>query len=330
MRTGIDCKGREWKEVDLKTAKDLSNQTFNYLTAICRVAVPDGITSSGIWWLFQCECGNQIICRSYSVTSGSTMSCGCHRKRVNVKDLTGQRFGKLLVLERDYKLKKWKCQCDCGNITYVSTSGLDAGTSSCGCLKSFQNRVDADKYDLIGKTFGYLTVLEHVPCPDTTGKAYYKCLCDCGNETIAQAGALRSGQRCSCGKCKHRMSLGELEIKQLLDANNIKYLYDNRYFKDLIMSGGGVGRYDFILFNNDEKPYRIIEFDGRQHSDEESIYYMKQNGQRFQDVDANDKIKNEYAIQHNIPLVRIPYNKLKQITYDMLMNDDNYLVNKGE
>ena len=41
------------------------------------------------------------------------------------------------------------------------------------------------------------------------------------------------------------------------------------------MSGGGIGRYDFILINENDKPYRIIEFDGRQHSDEESIYYMK-------------------------------------------------------
>lgn len=38
-------------------------------------------------------------------------------------DLTGQRFGKLLVLERDFEYQKknnydkpyWKCICDCGN-----------------------------------------------------------------------------------------------------------------------------------------------------------------------------------------------------------------------
>lgn len=34
-------------------------------------------------------------------------------------DLTGQRFGKLTVLKRDYSKKGgtyWICQCDCGNI----------------------------------------------------------------------------------------------------------------------------------------------------------------------------------------------------------------------
>lgn len=321
MRTGIDCKGRKWEETTLKAARNLTGIKYNYLTGICRVIAPEG--KSGTWWLFKCDCGNEVIYRYNAVTSGSTVSCGCHKKTVNLKDLTGKRFGKLLVLKRDTQKAKWLCQCNCGNTTLVSTGNLTTNrTQSCGCLQGFQSHIDAEKYNLIGQKFGYLTVIERVPCPDSTQKAYYKCLCDCGNETIAQAGALRSGQRCSCGKCYHRMSQGELRIKQILDDNNIKYIYDTRYFKDLIMSGGGIGRYDFILINANNKPYRIIEFDGRQHSDEESIYYIKQNGQCYQDVDANDKIKNQYALMHNIPLVRIPYKQLKNITYEMIMGKE--------
>lgn len=54
-------------------------------------------------------------------------------------DLTGQKFGRLLVLElfqsgKGYR--KWKCKCDCGNICYVPTKTLRNGTAkSCGCLK---------------------------------------------------------------------------------------------------------------------------------------------------------------------------------------------------
>lgn len=53
-------------------------------------------------------------------------------------DRTGQRFGRLLVLEqagRD-RLKKvlWKCACDCGRETLVVAGGLVTGhTTSCGC-----------------------------------------------------------------------------------------------------------------------------------------------------------------------------------------------------
>lgn len=55
-------------------------------------------------------------------------------------DLTGQRFGRLTVIERS-NIKKdrtaavWKCICDCGNETIVSRDNLRRGkTKSCGCL----------------------------------------------------------------------------------------------------------------------------------------------------------------------------------------------------
>lgn len=36
---------------------------------------------------------------------------------------------------------------------------------------------------------------------------------------------------------------------------------------------------------------------------------------------AHDHIKNEYAKSHNIPLVRIPYTELDNISLDMIMGD---------
>lgn len=53
-------------------------------------------------------------------------------------DRTGQRFGKLVVLEQAgrNKLKKvlWKCKCDCGNESVVVSGSLVTGnTTSCGC-----------------------------------------------------------------------------------------------------------------------------------------------------------------------------------------------------
>lgn len=56
------------------------------------------------------------------------------------KDKTGQRFGKLVVLNREEKSRtgqpRWRCLCDCGNDTVVSGGNLVTGTtSSCGCLR---------------------------------------------------------------------------------------------------------------------------------------------------------------------------------------------------
>ena len=53
-------------------------------------------------------------------------------------DLTGQRFGRLSVVERAENTKfgaaRWLCKCDCGNHTIVIGDELRKGnTSSCGC-----------------------------------------------------------------------------------------------------------------------------------------------------------------------------------------------------
>jgi len=55
-------------------------------------------------------------------------------------DLTGKRFGRLTVLCMEEhtigKPVRWKCQCDCGNITFPQTTPLYSGrTKSCGCFK---------------------------------------------------------------------------------------------------------------------------------------------------------------------------------------------------
>lgn len=54
-------------------------------------------------------------------------------------DLTGQKFGKLLVTSRSENNKRgqtrWNCKCECGNKTIVVGASLRSGvTKSCGCL----------------------------------------------------------------------------------------------------------------------------------------------------------------------------------------------------
>lgn len=68
-------------------------------------------------------------------------------------DLTGRKFGRLTVLERDGHNSRgdimWWCRCDCGGITHTSGQNLKSGmTKSCGCL-----RVEAVKN--IKTTHGY-------------------------------------------------------------------------------------------------------------------------------------------------------------------------------
>ena len=55
------------------------------------------------------------------------------------KDITGQRFGRLVALNFAHKRKNiiyWNCICDCGNETIVQGALLRRGhTQSCGCLQ---------------------------------------------------------------------------------------------------------------------------------------------------------------------------------------------------
>lgn len=57
-----------------------------------------------------------------------------------LKDLTGQRFGRLTVLRRGGTTKNrtaaWICKCDCGNERSICGASLRRGHSkSCGCLR---------------------------------------------------------------------------------------------------------------------------------------------------------------------------------------------------
>lgn len=61
-------------------------------------------------------------------------------------DLTGQRFGRLVAIERVESRGKnraavWRCRCDCGKETFVRSDSLRSGmTMSCGCFNIDQKR----------------------------------------------------------------------------------------------------------------------------------------------------------------------------------------------
>lgn len=83
-------------------------------------------------WKCQCSCGTVKEVNGYTLRSGESKSCGCKGHRLI--DLSGQRFGKLTVVE--YKKPYWKCICDCGNTTNVMSVNLRNGsTESCGCKR---------------------------------------------------------------------------------------------------------------------------------------------------------------------------------------------------
>lgn len=96
-------------------------------------------------WKCQCDCGKIFYVKTSTAKKGN--GCGCKIKN----KLVGKRFGKLLILENSGKRTKngniiYKCQCDCGRITYVSSHNLTTKynkTLSCGCY----NRENKTKHN---------------------------------------------------------------------------------------------------------------------------------------------------------------------------------------
>lgn len=75
-------------------------------------------------------------------------------------DLTGRRFGKLVVLHRDKDhiapngahIPMWECICDCGKKFIVSGRGLREGyTTHCGCDRVNHCKRKGNFYDLSGE-----------------------------------------------------------------------------------------------------------------------------------------------------------------------------------
>jgi len=114
---------------------DLSGRRFGKLMVLGRKGRDN---SNKITWQCQCDCGQTCPQRGSDLTGNKVTSCGCSGKG-KLKDLSGQRFGKLTVEGRgedDQRNQKvtWMCRCDCGTVKPVRSNDLVKGkVSSCGC-----------------------------------------------------------------------------------------------------------------------------------------------------------------------------------------------------
>ena len=120
------------------------------------------------------------------------------------RDLSGERFGKLTVISRAENTKdgkaQWLCLCECGGADVKSAANLLRGnTISCGCYSRVK--------DIQGRRYGKLTAMSYIG-NDKTGRALWRCKCDCGAECILNSHHLISGNTTSCGckTTKHNMT----------------------------------------------------------------------------------------------------------------------------
>jgi hypothetical protein len=249
------------------------------------------------------------------------------KKGINVDEYIDKVINNWLIEDKLYKTDKgWLMTCKCllcgMEVIGVNLYNIINGKSrNCGCARKKQlsesKRIHTVE-SLSQQKFGRLTVVEEAG-RDSYGKIQYKCICDCGNETIVLGNSLLQNHVVSCGclRSKNNSNISQILSKLGYDAVQEKYikLYNNE------ISG--------IRFDNYIEELNLaIEYDGEGHfipidwagKGEEWAIESLQSTQR------RDEIKNNYCFENGIELLRISYLEIDDIE-NIIINKINEITN---
>lgn len=155
IKTCKDCEERKRKDDLEKSEMQKKDEIISHIGRTCgdyliidaKFGVPDKLIG-------KCQVCGSIKEISYPhFKSGQTTDFKCrkhyeHPTKYN-ESYIGKRYGRLVVIGVDPGcIRKFKCQCDCGNVYYAVPCNLEDGSvKSCGCLKDdiSENAVSNDR-----------------------------------------------------------------------------------------------------------------------------------------------------------------------------------------
>lgn len=236
--------------------------------------------SGYIVWLCRCDCGGEILLDTRCLQRQSVTDCGCvSRLKPRQRDITGMRFGKLTAIKPDGKFVRgsavWLCRCDCGGEVHAPLHQLTSGhRKSCGCLSHPARK------DYMGKRFGRLTVTAYEG--KRSGMHRWKCLCDCGNETIVGQTLLQTGKTKSCGCLQSEIYRDNLK---LIDGTSVTILETARNRLNASNTSGYTGIY---LNRRNGKWVAQITFKGKtyylgSYADKKEAILARKRGEELHD-----------------------------------------------
>ena len=295
-RANLDLTGQQFHELFVKGSSDIR------------------VRNSPTWECI-CTCGETCFCLTNDLLSGKKKSCGHLRGRTTALDLTGQTFFDLTVLYKapNKGMNKspsgnivgrtyWHCICTCGEECDVQTSDLTSGKrKDCGHAHDAYLHETRTK-DITDEVYGYLKVIEMLPSIKVGKKWRAMCKAECllcGNIIEIQKDYLISGDTKSCGCLK---SAGEQQILSYLLEHNIPHK-TQYHFDDLKTDKNGICWFDFGILNEDKSLKFLIEFQGKQHYEEQTGPWNF--GAYAREV--TDPLKRQYCKENNIKLYEIRY-----------------------
>lgn len=189
----------------------------------------------------------------------------------------------------------------CGNITHTSLQNLSrttkkkysgSGTGCSYCSGTHMYTDDEIKKYITEERVNYTFVRSFMDNMHLMVVVKHEL---CGEEKTLQFNYFKRGE--GCRHCK--ISGGEETIMYALDKLGVEYERE-KMFEDLVSKRNTKLRYDFFI----PSVNTIIEYDGRQHYEHIETWIPEKEYIRHIE---NDRIKDNYAIDKNIELLRIPF-----------------------
>lgn len=118
------------------------------------------------------------------------------------------------------------------------------------------------------------------------------------------------------------MSKNEKKIANLLRRGGIKFKQEVS-FSDLHGSKNSLLRFDFAVYRG-ERLICLIEADGSQHFQYTPFFHRSKLA--FDRQREWDRQKNKYCLTRGIPLLRVPYWDIEDLTLQKLLSDPSYRV----
>lgn len=145
---------------------------------------------------------------------------------------------------------------------------------------------------------GYIVLIDEEEYKDINTKTKIKVSCPNGHEWSVKRDNFTQHRRCPmCNQEKlGGMSHGERLIYSILSGNNIDF--EREYS---VRINGNLHKFDFYLELNNKKYF--IEYDGKQHFKDSTGYLVG----KLSKQQRKDRIKDQYALDNSIIMVRIPY-----------------------
>lgn len=213
--------------------------------------------------------------------------------------------------------------CDCGKWAIVEAIKFRQ-QKQIQCVFCSLENITTMK-DISGNVYGQLQALYPLNIRASDGSVYWQCKCiDCGNEQkVIKNNLEKNGHLCAiCG----RKSKGEYKISKILQDLDIPFEKEKTFEDCRFEDTKAYAKFDFFINNNyiievdGQHHYKPVDYSGKLSEEEKQKLYLK--------VISHDRYKNQYCIRKNIPLIRIPYFALENISYiDLDIKTSKFLIN---